>query len=232
MTKNHLKRIRAPKTWNVQRKKTKFIARPKPGGQPLTYTIPLSVLLIENLKIFHKGKELTYALNNKDILVNGVARTHGRFPVGLLDTVSIPKLDRHVRLVINTNSKLMPVTIEKGASAKRVSKITLKKTGPKGKVQIGTIDGRTLLVDNASPYKTNDSLVLELPSQKVLTHLPFEKGATGFIYKGRHTGMVITIEGITDGNVTFMDKGHQHETKKDYIIIIGKELPELHHLSP
>jgi small subunit ribosomal protein S4e len=227
MTKNHIKRIRAPKTWNVERKKTKFIAKPNPGGQPLQSTLPLVVVLTENLKLFRIRKEVKFALNNGDVLVNGKARKDVRYPVGLFDVISIPKLEKAYRIIINPNNKLMPVACDKAHANHRVSKIIVKKNVQDKKIFIGTNDGRTILLDKA-PYKTQDSLVLELPSQKIITHLPFEKGQTAFVFQGKHTGRIITIEEIDGDEVFFKEHEARHETKKHYIIIIGKELPELH----
>ena len=56
MVKSHLKRIAAPRTWDIDRKTTKFIARPKPGQHTLQLGMPLAVLLKEILKKMKTNK--------------------------------------------------------------------------------------------------------------------------------------------------------------------------------
>lgn len=226
MGKNHLKRIQAPPTWAVPRKKTKFIARPRPGGQAIAYTLPLTVLIKEHLHLFNTTKELKYALNKKSISVNHTPRTDPRFPVGFLDVVTISDLNQHYLLTINTNGKLIPRPVPEKQSKTRISKITNKHKLSGGKIQLTTLDGRTLLIEKDT-YKTGDSIQVSLPEQKIIHHEPLAKGARILIFKGSHIGKAVTIEDITDSKITFTHDKTTHETRKDFVIVIGTAYPEL-----
>ena len=51
MTKNHLKRIAAPKAWAVKRKEGAFLIRPNPGAHSLRSGLPITVVLRDLLGI-------------------------------------------------------------------------------------------------------------------------------------------------------------------------------------
>jgi small subunit ribosomal protein S4e len=226
MGKNHLKRIRAPRTWAVHRKTTTFIARPRPGGLPQAYTLPLSVLLKEYLQLFATKKELKFSLNANNILVNKKPCKEPRFPVGLFDIVTIVPLNQHYLITINRRGKLAPLTIPEKQSATKIVKITNKITLKGGKQQLATMDGRSFPAPQ-DPCHTGDSLLIELPSQKILEHIILAKGTRAFIFKGRHMGHVITIENIEGNIIAFSEDKIPHETQKDFTIVIGNAYPEL-----
>ena len=226
MSKNHLKRIFAPKTWNIHRKKTTFITRPRPGGLVMAFCTPLSVILIEQLNIFKTRKELKYALSNKEVLVNQKPVFETRFSVGLLDVISIPKLNKFFRLIVDTKNKLIPLSITPKQATCRICKIVNKTTLSKKKNQITTMEGRTFLVDK-DEYKIGDSVLYEFDKKKTTHHIKCEKGQTAYVFKGRHTGKVIQVDDIKDNKILFKEGKETHETGKRFIIIIGKEVPEL-----
>ena len=86
--KNHLKLIAAPKTWFVPRKTNVFTLRPSPGAHSLSYGMPLGLLLRDQLKVASTMGEARKIISNKEVLVDGVARTDHRFIVGLFDVLS------------------------------------------------------------------------------------------------------------------------------------------------
>jgi small subunit ribosomal protein S4e len=226
MGKNHLKRIRAPRSWAIARKSTKFIARPRPGGQSILYTLPLSVLLKEHLRLFATTKELKYVLNKKAISVNHIPRTDPRFPVGLLDIITLSDLHQNHLIIINTKGKIVPHTLPEKQSKTKIAKITNKRTISGGKVQLTTLDGRTLLVEKDT-FKTGDSIQISLPDQKIIAHDPLLKGARILIFKGSHTGKIVTIDDIHGSKITFTYKNIAHETQKDFVIVLGNMYSDL-----
>ncbi|MFH1915892.1 MAG: hypothetical protein ABIJ21_01390 [Nanoarchaeota archaeon] len=224
MVKNHLKRIRAPSTWAVPRKKTKFIAKPRPGGQDRKYTLPLSVILKENLSLFSTTRELKSALQKKAVLVNQKPRTEIRFPVGLFDTISIPDLKAHYLLTITKRGKLSPLKI--ADKKMKIAKIVGKHTLQGKKIQLLTMDGRTFLIDKDT-YAVGDTIKVELPIQKIIDHYKLEKGATVFVFKGAHTGRVAKVDEISGQTITFSEDKTVHETKKEFVIVIDDAYAEL-----
>jgi len=85
MGKNHLKRFAAPRTWAIERKRTKFIARPMPGPHPFKQSIALGVVLSELLGYTKTSKELNLILTNGEVLIDKKSRK-AKFPVGFKES--------------------------------------------------------------------------------------------------------------------------------------------------
>ncbi len=225
MVKQHLKRLACPKTWPIERKSITFISRPNPGAQSLDHGLPLVVVLRDIIGVARNLKEVKYLLHNKDCLVDGSVCHDARRFVGLMGVVSFPKTKEYYRILINDKNKLCVVKINEKEVNVKVSKITGKTSLKGGKTQINTLDGRSILVDDASAYKVSDSLVLEIPNQTIKTHLKFEVGATILLDAGRHVGSIATIESIEGDVVMVKAKDNVFRTKKKYAIVIGKKEP-------
>ena len=71
MTNNHLKRIKAPRTWQIFRKAYKFISRPNPGGHSYELAVSLNTFLKELAGVSQTTKDTKYLLTHKGVEVNG-----------------------------------------------------------------------------------------------------------------------------------------------------------------
>lgn len=58
----HLKRLFAPKTWDIKRRGIKFIAKPIPGAHKISMSLPLNVILRDILKYANTNKEVKLML--------------------------------------------------------------------------------------------------------------------------------------------------------------------------
>ena len=67
MAKEILKRLAAPKTWHVERKKTKLITKPVPGPHKTENGIPLNILLKEILNYAKTTREVKKLLATNEI---------------------------------------------------------------------------------------------------------------------------------------------------------------------
>ena len=81
---------------------------------------------------------------------------------------------------------------------------------------------KNVLIDK-DDYKVGDTVLLELPSQKISLHLKFEKGAMIFLTGGKHMGAKGVIESIEGNKVLYKDGKTTVETLKKYAFVIGKE---------
>ena len=70
MTKDHLKRINAPRTWPIKRKGIKFIVRPDPGAHSMDFGIPIIAVLRDMLPYASNKRDVLNILNFNDILVD------------------------------------------------------------------------------------------------------------------------------------------------------------------
>jgi small subunit ribosomal protein S4e len=223
MVKRHLKRINAPKTWKIQRKGVKFTTKANPGGMSKILTMPVANVLKYELKVANSIKEVKHLIFTGEVLVNGRKITDYRNPLCFTDVLSLPRIDRHYRLVIDTNGILRLLFITKEEAALKVVKI-IGKTFVKGKIQLNLLDGRNVLFDKHH-YKVKDSVVLTLPEQIVKEHLSFEKGALVLLYHGKHIGKVGKISDMKKDSIIIKTKDEEFETKADYALVIGKDHP-------
>ena len=67
MGRDHIKRLAAPKTWQIRTKGLKFITKPAPGPHSLDTGMPLSTLLKEVLNYANTTREVKKILNTNEI---------------------------------------------------------------------------------------------------------------------------------------------------------------------
>lgn len=219
----HLSRLAMPKSWRLKRKATKWIARPLPGPHPIKLGLPLVLVLRDILKYANTTKEVKKVLHNQEILVDGIRRKEPRFIVGLMDVIAIPKLSSYFRVLLNKKGKIIFIPIKDNEANIKPCKIIGKKI-VKGKIQLNLFDGKNILVEKGD-YQTRDSLLIELPSQKIKELLKFQKGNTIYLTAGKNTGETGVIEEIKGDRVLYKRDNMIFETLKDCVFVIGKEKP-------
>lgn len=143
--------------------------------------------------------------------------------VGLFDVISIPKLKEQYRMYITKQGKIATMKITDGNH--KPCKV-IGKTMVAGKIQLNLYDGKNIFADNT--YKVGDSVVLELPSQKMSQHLKLERGATIYITKGKHLGTTGVIESIADGQLVCKSDEHTFLMPKKYAFVLGKGKSVIH----
>lgn len=223
MVNNHLKRIRAPKTWTLLRKKHKFVSRPNPGGHKYDLATTINTFLKEILKVTDTTKETKYLLTHKEVKVNGKKKRDEKHQVGFLDVVTLPNKKNYL-CTINKKGLLDAKEVKNTDTLLRITKKTLLK---KGKVQINTLSGVNLLATkkDSANYKVGDSLLISLPDKKVKEHLPRTKNMTGFIFTGKHAGKQGILKEMTEKEVTIKTDKDEFQTHKEYVLITGKTKP-------
>merc|ERR1740139_682908 len=90
--KKHMKRMFAPKHWHLTKLGGVYATRPSTGPHKMRQCIPMSVLLRSRLKYALSGHECIQICKDKDnahIRVDNKIRRDHRFPLGLMDVVSI-----------------------------------------------------------------------------------------------------------------------------------------------
>ncbi|NQU98362.1 30S ribosomal protein S4e [Candidatus Woesearchaeota archaeon] len=224
MTKNHLKPQKAPKTWTIKRKNTRFVTRPNAGAHRIELSMPINIVLRNLLGVANTNKEVKKILHDQEVLIDGKRRKDYKFSIGLMDVLSIPKINKHFVMLLNEQNKLFLQPIDKKDSNQKISKITGKKIVKKGATQLKTHDGRTFLVKK-DEYQVGDSVLVSLPKQEIKSVLKLEKGATITLYRGKYTGTIATVSEVKNGILTFNKDSKEFETKKVYAIVIEKDKP-------
>ena len=89
----HLKRLPAPKTFPISRKQEKFTIRSSPGPHRLSTSIPLLIVIRDILKHASNGREAKHLIAEGNCRIDGRIIKDYRFPVGLMDVLTIPKAE-------------------------------------------------------------------------------------------------------------------------------------------
>ncbi len=226
-----LKRRAAPRSWTIPRKGTKWVKRPAPGPHAQDQAVPLLIVLRDLKRVAHTAREAHLLVNNGSVQVDGkVVRDLSR-GIGLLDTVSLgAPLNEHFRLLRDRRGKLTLIPIAATEATVKLGRVRFKHTVPGGKVEVTLHDGRNLLVPADSPYKVGDSLKIQVPTQKVLAHLPLAPGQLAYVAGGSHVGELARVERIEVLNSSQPNRVHFKEgfsTVKHYVYIVGDQTPQI-----
>lgn len=222
------KRLAAPKAWPIERKKFKYTVTPLPGPHPKDLCIPLAIIIRDVLGYAENLKEAKKIIHSGKIKIDGKIVKEYRFPVGLFDVISIEEIDEYYR-VLPYKKGLKVEKIEKEEAKLKIVRVKKKTQVSKDKYQITFHDGKNILVSDNS-IKPFDSLLIELPSLKILKHLKFEEGKIGLIIKGENAGNYGEIEKIHKGGfnrawLVEIDIGKKVITDRKNVFVVGEKEP-------
>ena len=227
--KKHLKRLAAPRPWAIPRKSSKWAARPRPGPHPLDRSIPLLYIVRDMLEYADTAREAKRMISAKEVLVDGRPVTDLKFPVGLMDVLTIPKLKENYRILLDPKGKFRPMSIDAKRAKWKLVRIENKTTIKGGKIQLNLHDGRNIILDE-NAYRTGDTLKINVPSQKIVTSYPLDKGNVAMLIGGKHAGAIAHVEHYEptrnprEDIVTFKEG---FATIKKNVFIVGKKKPEI-----
>ncbi|MDY0387038.1 MAG: 30S ribosomal protein S4e [Methanolobus sp.] len=225
----HQKRISVPNSWQISKKSNKWVTSTRPGPHNKQQSIPLSVVLRDMLGVVDTRAEAKRILSEGSVLVDGIVRKDLRFPVGLLDVISIPLEDAAYRMLLDRKGRLEVHKLE-DSNVNKLCRINGKTIIKGGAVQLNLNDGTNLLGSNE--YKPKDSIILSLPDKEIVKHIKYEVGNLALIVGGRHTGEIGTIKEINTVrssryNTVSISGDYDFETIEDFVVIIGKKEPEI-----
>jgi small subunit ribosomal protein S4e len=234
--RRHLKRLAAPANWQIPRKVHKFVVRPLPGPHAMSESLPLLLIVRDILKYADNAREAKKIIKMGKILVDGRKRKEHKFPVGLMDVVSIPDTNEHFRALFDEKGRIILRPTENPDV--KLCRIKNKTVVKGGHIQLNLHDGRNHIVKVSNPtkaeedvYKTGDTVLLSVPEQDIKAHIPFEVGKLAYITGGKHVGEFARIVDI-EKRVLYPDiitlenaDGEKFKTIKDYVFVVGDEEP-------
>ena len=228
MVKRHLSRLTAPKSWPIQRKGVKWIARPSPGPHTLKNCITINLILTKLLRYAKTTKEVKSILNDGKVLIDKISRKDHKFAVGVMDAIGIPDTKENFRVLFTDKGKFKLTKISAEEGKLKPAKIIGKKMLKGKKMQLNFYDGKNLIIDKGD-YKVNDTLILELGDKvSINKHLKFDKVALVYLIEGKYRGLSGTIEDIKPifGNPTIKvkSKDKTFETSKDFAFVIDNSI--------
>lgn len=219
--KLHLKRISAPKTWILDRKRTTFILRPKPSGHAMENGLPLGIIIRDVLKLTKTLREVKKLLNNQEVLVDSKRKKDSRCHLGLFDILSFPSLKKSYHLIFDIKGRV--ILREIPTSNQKTCKVVGKTILPKKKIQLHLHDGKNILCDKE--IKVGDSVILSLPDLKVKEVLNLKPGVLIYLIKGKYQGDHGKLKEIRDNEAIYTRDGKEIETSKRYLFVIQDKHP-------
>ena len=224
-----LKRQMAPTFWGINRKEKRFVITVRPGSHPKNNSIPTAVLLRDTLKKVKTLREAKSSIYGGKIKVDGIIQKSLHHSIGLMDVVELEGITDVYRLVPYNGHLLEPIKINAAEKSKKLVKVKSKTTNKGGKTQLGFHDGRTIITDiNAN---VNDTCLLQIPEQKILDVIKFEKKSRVIVTRGINAGRIGLINEIKQGTFTLPKRisliidDKTIEIPANITMVVGKEKP-------
>tara|TARA_B100000745_G_scaffold272290_1_gene200121 strand:- start:1690 stop:2367 length:678 start_codon:yes stop_codon:yes gene_type:complete len=219
----------APTFWGINRKEKRFVITVRPGSHPKSNSIPSAVLLRDTLKKVKTLREAKSSIYGGKIKVDGVIRKSLHHSIGLMDVIELEGITDVYRLVPNNGHLLESIKINTSEKSKKLVQVKSKTTTKGGKMQLGFHDGRTIITDiNAN---VSDTCLLQIPEQKILDVIKFEKNSQVIVTRGINAGRIGTINEIKQGTFTLPKRinllidDKMIEIPANITMVVGKEKP-------
>ena len=235
-----LKRLNTPKYMQIKRKHGKFFIKPSPGPHPSRFCLPLLHIVRDLLEIVNTHREAKKLINLGYIQVDGKIVRDKAYPVGLMDVLSIEKMNKYYRILPDAQHGLILHEIPEEESTYKLCRITNKSTTKGGHIQLHLHDGRNILIRVKDPkkpkedkYKRMDVLKISLPEQEIQKVLKFKEGNIAIIMSGKNIGQVGKIINVLKrfgpkaSTVSIQHDSDHTETLYDYTFIIGEDQSEI-----
>ena len=212
----HLKRSKAPTTWPIPRKGTKYFVTPRHNKKN---AVPLLVMLRRYAGLVRTRREAKIALINKEILINGKAVREEKYPLCLFDILEFKSGGKTYKVTISKTNKFELEQIPDSEKNKKISKVLGRKKLKKG-MQINLDDGRNILGDDK--VKSGDSVILNLSNGKIEKVLELREKAKIFIKSGKHAGESGEIKKLDEDKAELALEGKDVKIKLDDFIVVEK----------
>ena len=224
-----LKRQMAPMFWGINRKEIRFVITVIPGSHAKNHSILSGVLVRDTLRKVKTLREAKSSIYGGKVKVDGVIRKSLHHSIGLMDVIELEGITDVYRLVPNNGHLLESIKISTAEKSKKLVQVKSKTTSKGGKMQLGFHDGRTIITDiNAN---VSDTCLLQIPEQKILDVIKFEKNSQVIVTRGTNAGRIGTIDEIKQGTFTLPKRinllidDKMIEIPANITMVIGKEKP-------
>ncbi|MDR0523284.1 MAG: 30S ribosomal protein S4e [Candidatus Methanoplasma sp.] len=226
---DHMKRLTAPRTWPIKRKAAVWVTKQSPGAHSIESSLPAAVVLRDMIGACDTAKEAKRIIGNRELMVDGKPVKSPKAPIGVMDTVSLPKTGQSFRVLLTDKGKITLVPISADEAGWKLVRVEGKTKVRGGKIQLNLSGGRNLLLDE-NDYESGDTLKIDVSTQAVLARYSLVKGASALIVHGALAGKVFTISekvkvSGSAANVVRFESGL--ETVLRNVFIIGSSKPEI-----
>ena len=224
---SHMKRIASPRYVPVARKGAVWLTKPAPGPHSLGNSIALGVVLRDIIGVADSTKEVKKVLTEGNVLVDGRVVKDRKFPVGLMDVISIPKLKKNYWVGVDRKGRFKLIEVEGERQRFKLCRVEGKSSISGGTFQIALHDGRTVIGEKK--LKLGDTVKLTVPEQKIVAVMKLEPNASCIITSGKHAGELATIDelyhkkGARRAEAKLHSDSESFITVRDYLFVVGDE---------
>lgn len=228
----HVKRYAAPRAIKLSRKSNVWTTKASPGPHPAETSLPLRTALRDYLSVGRSAKEVGIILSKGGVLVDGKIRKEAGFPIGFMDVVQLPAVNRSYRVMLDHRRRLTLNEIGAAEASVKLCRVVRKQTAKGKKVQLALHDGKTLRGD-LNEFKPGDVAKISLPETKVLERIPFEVGSMAVITGGSNVSRVGRVEDIKlitgpqPNIVTLKTDGGTFQSPEHYVFVVGRGKPSI-----
>jgi small subunit ribosomal protein S4e len=215
-----LKRYAMPGWWRIAKKAYPWVTRPAPGPHPKNMCFPLQIVLRDILHVVENGDEAKKIIKAEKVLVDKKVRKSAAFPVGLMDIIELQ--DKVWRVVPDKRGLILKQA--KQANLK-LCRINGKHVISGGRFQLNLHDGRNIIVKEKK-YKVGDSVLIKLPEQEIVEHIPLKVGQPAFIIAGKNIGISGIVKAINlrktiteQATVLLSTSKGDVQTLRDYVMV-------------
>jgi len=239
--KKTLKRLNTPAYMQIKRKHGKFFVKPSAGPHPSRFCLPLLHVVRDLLHIVDTHREAKKLIGLGYFKVDQKVVRDKRYPVGLMDVLSIDKMNKNYRILPDSHYGLILQEIKEADNDFKLCRINQKTTVKGGHIQLNLHDGRNILINIKDPrnpkeakdFSRMDVLKISLPEQEIIKTLKFKEGNMALIADGKNIGQVGKILSIVKrfgpkaSTVSIEHDGSHTETLYDYTFIVGENESEI-----
>ena len=146
-----------------------------------------------------------------------------------MDVIELEGTGDIYRLIPKDGHILVPIKINENEKSKKLVRVKSKTSINGGKMQLGFHDGRTMITD--TNVSVGDTCLLQIPKQKILDVIKFEKNSQVIITRGGNAGRIGTITEIKEGTFTLPKRisllidDNTVEIPANITMVTGKEKP-------
>jgi len=225
--RKHLKRLYAPKAWMLDKLSGVFAPKPSPGPHKLRESLPTIIFLRNRLKYALTYTEAKKICAQRLIKIDGKVRTDMCYPAGFMDVITIEKTNEFFRLIYDVKGRFAVHRITKEEAKYKLCKVKKVLVAPKGVPMLITHDGRTIRYPDPH-VKVNDTIRLDLETQKIEDYVKFDSGNLVMITGGHNLGRVgvITSRERHPGSFDIVHvkdaANNTFATRLSYVFVIGK----------
>jgi len=206
-----------------------YATRAGAGPHKRKESIPLTILLRNRLHYAFTRQEAIKIVRDKEglIKVDNKIRRDPRFPLGIMDVISIAKTNENFRILFDTKGRYQAHKIDSKEASFKLCSVKRKAMGENSIPYIVTHDGRTIRYPHPD-IKRQDTIKLNLESGEVESLIKYENGAQVLIIGGNNIGRVGVLQHIERHPSSFdiahvKDANGEHfATRSSNVFVIGE----------